>query len=285
LSDIDVMVVCSGRSVEDTATEVDMRAYRLSEMWGTSGIYTAVDAGRLTFDEAEVQQTASQGLTATLERMGDPRWLHGIDKIYGGVVLHDPRGVAQAFLDWSSRMRFDPGVVGHRINSWFDQAVQATQRAEQLLDAGDVTGAWINVRRAGGALSEVATERWGQRAGSLGRYWSHFEARAQRHGDPATADRIMEAVHAHPRCVLPMLESIPEWLKDRIALSYSARRLVGEAVTSAQNARDNVLAYAMLYRGRFPSAQQVWMRAEDGADARASIRELTALTRHMRDTV
>lgn len=282
MSDIDLMAVCSGRDVRETAADVDRTAYQLSEMWGSSGIYTAVDAGRLTFDEAEVRQTASGGLPATVERMDDPRWMHGIDKIYGGVAIHDPHDVAAVFLDWSSRHRFDAGVVARRRESWCDQAEQLLRDTERLVDSGDTAGAWISLRRAGGALVEVATERWGQRAGSLGRYWTLFEARARRHGDPELAARLMTAAHAHPQCVSAMVDAVPEWLQDRIALSYSGRRLVGEEVTPAQNARDNVLAFAQLYRGRFPSAQQAWMRAEDGASLQDSIAALTELHSHLR---
>ncbi|GAA5023051.1 nucleotidyltransferase domain-containing protein [Actinopolymorpha pittospori] len=283
LSDIDIMVVCSGRSVEETAAEVDLRAYQLSEMWGVSGIYTGVDAGRLTFDEADVLSAASEGRTAVRERMSDPRWLHGVDKIHGGFARRDPRGVAQAFLDWSSRSRFEPGVVDARIAGWFEQARQATTQAERLLVTGDPTGAWISIRRAGTALAEVATERWGQRAGSLGRYWTLFEARAKQHGDPAVAEGILRAVHAEADEFSAVPHSTPEWLEDRIALSYSARRLAGEDVTPAQNVRDNLLAFASLYRGRFPSARQTWMGPEAGVDPRASIRELSALTDDLRD--
>ena len=92
----------------------------------------------------------------------------------------------------------------------------------------------------------------------------------------------MTAAHAHPRCVSARLDAIPEWLQDRIALSYAARRLVGEEVTPAQDARDNVLAFAQLYRSRFPSAQEVWMRAEEGSALEASIAALAELLAHLR---
>ena len=80
---------------------------------------------------------------------------HGVDKIYGGFARHDRRGVAQVFLDWSFRSRFEPSVVDARIAAWLDQARQATTAAERLLETGDPTGAWISIRRAGTALAEV----------------------------------------------------------------------------------------------------------------------------------
>jgi hypothetical protein len=274
LSDLDVMAICSGRPVPEVAEAVDRCAYQVSEMWGTSGIYTAVDAGRLTYDEDEIREIAAADIDTTLERLADPRWLHGLDKIYGGVAAHDPHGVARLFLDWSARLRFDRAVVERRAASWFGIADAALERSRGL----DPTGAWIALRQVGGALAEVATERWGERSGSFGRAWTLFEARAVRHDGRALADRILATARARPEDV--DASDVPEWLADRIALSYEARRLVGEDVRPAQNTRDNVLAFASLYRGRFPSAQQAWMRSD--ADPEPAARELAALLGDLR---
>jgi hypothetical protein len=43
LSDIDLIVVCSNRTPKHIGGIVSDHAYRLSEMWGTAGSYTAVD--------------------------------------------------------------------------------------------------------------------------------------------------------------------------------------------------------------------------------------------------
>ncbi|WP_116948027.1 nucleotidyltransferase domain-containing protein [Jiangella endophytica] len=269
LSDLDLMVVSAGRPVAEVADEVDRCAYQLSEMWGTSGIYTAVDAGRLTFDAGEVRDPG--GLPS---RMDDHRWLHGLDKVYGGRPARDDDGVASALLGLSARWRFDQAVVGRRVEAWLAAARRSLADAER--QAGeDATGAWISVRRAATAIAEVATERWGERAGSLGRYWTLFEARARRHDDGAFADRLLRAAQAHPAHPA----EVPEWLADRIALSYEARLLVGEDVGPEQNARDNLLAYAGLYRGRFPRSTYAWMRPAPDADLHAAIETLLELAR------
>jgi predicted nucleotidyltransferase len=283
LSDIDIMVVCAGRPVAETAADVDMQAYQLSALWGTGGIYTGVDAGRLVYDEAEVREVVDSA-GATVEHLGDGRWMHGVDKMYAGVAVHDSSGAAQMLVDWSARMRFDKEVVRRRIEIWLASAEQVTQEAERLGTAGDLTGAWVKLRAVTTALAEVATDLWQQRAGSLGRYWSLFEERARQHGGSDLADEIIGAGHVRPDCVCRRLDGIPEWLEDRIALSYSARRLVGESVTPEQNVRDNLLAYALLYRSRFPSAQFAWMRAEDGADLGTSIGALRDLIRRLRSS-
>lgn len=141
--------------------------------------------------------------------------------------------------------------------------------AESLVN-DDRTGTWIAIRRAATAIAEIATERWGERAGSLGRYWTLFEARARRHGDAAFAERLLTAAQAQPRSA----DDVPEWIADRIALSYDARLLIGEDVTPEQNVRDVLLAYASLYRGRFPNASYAWMNPSPDADPRAAITAL-----------
>lgn len=269
LSDVDVIVLSSGRPVDEVAAEVDLHAYALSSMWGTSGVYTAVDAGRLTFDESEVRDPGD-----VLARMDDSRWLHGLDKIYGGKACRDSRGVAASLLALSTRWRFDQALVNRRIDVWIGAARQLLSDAERLAD-GDRIGAWIAIRRAATAIAEVATERWGERAGSLGRYWTHFEARAHRYGAAASVDQLLTAAHATPRPA----PDVPEWLAERIALSYQARLLVGENVTPGQNARDNLLAYAGLYRGRFPTAAYAWMGPPPDADPHTAIATLRTLAR------
>lgn len=267
LSDLDVIVVSAGRAIPEVAAEVSLCAYQMSEMWGTSGIYTAVDAGRLSFDEAEVRDPGD-----VPARMEDSRWLHGLDKVYGGSP-HRDNGAAAALLELSTRWRFDESVVSRRIAALRDLGRSLLAQAERLNGVGDRVGGWIAVRRAAGVGSEIATEGWGERSGSLGRHWTQFEARARRHGDPGFADRLLAAarLEAAPAPV------VPEWLADRIALSYEARLLVGESVTPEQNARDNLFAYAGLYRGRFPTAAYGWMAPPPEADLGAAIHAIREL--------
>ena len=261
LSDLDVIVVSAGRPVAEVSAEVDRRAYELSALWGTGGVYTAVDAGRLTFDAGEVREPGD-----VLVRMDDGRWLHGLDKIYGGRACRDTTGVAAALLDLSMRWRFDQALVSRRVEAWLAAARHLLVDADRLAGE-DRIGSWLAIRRAATAVAEIATERWGERAGSLGRYWTQFEARAHRHGAAAFADRLLTAAHARPR----LADDVPEWLADRIALSYQARLLVGENLTPEQNARDNLLAYAGLYRSRFPTSAYPWMGPPPDADPRAAI--------------
>lgn len=169
-------------------------------------------------------------------------------------------------------MAIRPGGRRSRIRAWLGAAQELLSNADRMAD-DDRTGAWIAIRRAASAIAEVATERWGERAGSLGRYWTQFEARADRHRESAFAERLLMAAHARPGPA----RDVPEWLAERIALSYEARRIIAEDVTPEQNDRDNLLAYAGLYRGRFPTAAYPWMSPPPEVDPRAAVEELRTM--------
>jgi hypothetical protein len=267
LSDIDVIVVCAGRARDAVSTDIDRRAYQLSEMWGSAGIYTAVDAGRLVFDEEEIRAVADP-----VAALRDDRWFHALDKVYGGSARRDGSGAAAALLDLANRWRFQPDLVRSRIGAWTATAERALDAAEEIA-AVDPIGSWIAIRRAATAIAEAATELWGERAGSLGRYWTQFEARADRHGENRFAGALLEAATALPQ----LIPDLPEWLTARIELSWEARTQVGERVSREQNVRDNVLAFAGLYRGRFPDAAEPWLCPPGGADIAASATALRHL--------
>jgi hypothetical protein len=86
LSDIDLIIVCSDRTPKHIGGIVSDHAYRLSEMWGTAGIYTAVDAGRLTVTSAEVRNAVAGGPHRAVEVMTDSRVFHSMDKSFGGAT-------------------------------------------------------------------------------------------------------------------------------------------------------------------------------------------------------
>lgn len=257
LSDIDLMVVGAGRPAKEVAPDVDMCAYQMSEMWGTSGIYTAVDAGKITFDAAEVDALSRSSSEETAVALSDPRVFHGIDKMFGGRAAHDPHGVGAALLDWSARHRFAEPVTAERTSRWLSQADAAAEASEQLA-ASDPVAAWGLIRRAGTALAEASLERRLLRTGSLGRFWTRVERLLEEHGASSLAERLTSACHARPG--EEDTGSAPEWLVSRMELSLAARVLVGESVTAEENARDVILAYTGLYRSRFPRATDEWLR-------------------------
>jgi predicted nucleotidyltransferase len=279
LSDIDLMVVSAKRPVGEVATDVDMCAYQMSEMWGTSGIYTAVDAGKITFGSAEVDSLIRGSSAETAAALSDPRVFHGIDKMYGGYAAYDPQGIGTAMLDWSARHRFAEPVTAARTSHWLSQAETATETSERLA-ASDPVAAWGLIRQSGTALAEAALERRGLRTGSLGRFWTRAENLMVEHEATRLAERLTTACHARPDQVGS--EGQPEWLLARMELSLAARSLVEEPVTSEENARDVILAYTGLYRARFPRATDEWLIPSPSAGIDVASSRLRELCRDMR---
>jgi len=119
-------------------------------------------------------------------------------------------------------------------------------------------------KRPTSLLAEIAAETplvrpsWFERTSQLAARWR-----------ASVADRVAEQNPLRP-----------EWLADRITLSYEARLLIGEDVTPEQNARDNLLAYAGLYRGRFPKAAYAWMGPPPDTDPQAAINAVRALAKN-----
>jgi hypothetical protein len=58
--------------------------------------------------------------------------------------------------------------------------------------------------------------------------------------------------------------------------------MVGEPVSVDENAQDNVLAYALLYRSRFPTVDHGWLRAGRRADIGRSLSALGELIDELR---
>jgi hypothetical protein len=123
-------------------------------------------------------------------------------------------------------------------------------------------------------MIDWATERWGGRSSSLGRRWTRFERFAAERGETATAEQILAGRGARVSDVQAQLSVAPWWLRHRIDEAYAARRAVGEDVTPDQNARDQVVAFAHLWRRR-RLPPQPWTEAAVGvADPIGTLRGL-----------
>ena len=81
----------------------------------------------------------------------------------------------------------------------------------------------------------------GARLGSMGREWTMWERMAETHGIDTSA--IVALANADTGRALERAERAPLWLKERIRLSLIGREAVGETVSAAQNARDQLAAF------------------------------------------
>jgi hypothetical protein len=275
LSDIDLVPIYAGSF--EPAGEVKRRQALLIDWWASSGRAQTLDVGWLAFTDREVLEATAGGPAEAAARMPDLRWLHGTDKAYGGRAAADPDGLARAFLDWLDRVRFDPLVVAARVRLWWRQALDARRDAAAALAEQDPARATSRLRDAAGALRLVLIEGWQEQSSSMGRVWTRFERMADRRGLRDLAGRLAVLADADPRTVAARVDLAPVWLRERIDLAAAARRLVGEDVTSDQNARDQLLAFATHVPRHRPDQAGPWMAGEPEPDLPAGLAELDQL--------
>ncbi|MBU2666628.1 nucleotidyltransferase domain-containing protein [Actinoplanes bogorensis] len=260
MSDIDLLPVYDDRAAEDATRRGQAE---LVDWWTGSGRAQALDLSWLCFTSDEIRSAMADGPTALATRLGDdPRWFHGIDKAYGGRPSDSDDELIAGFSAWITEVRFHPEVVAARIASWRGQALAAADRGH----AAD----------AARALRMVLLESWGERLGSMGREWTRFERMADRHGQRELADRIAVLAGADVAGAAARAEIAPLWLRERIALCWEARRLVGEQVTEAENARDQVAAYAVHVTRHRPDLDGPWTGSAPG-DQLAELRRVIDL--------
>lgn len=197
-------------------------------------------------------------------RIADRRWFHGLDKAYGGHPADPDDELGTAFTAWMTGMRFHPAVVTARINTWRQQAADALTVATHVR-TDDPTKATQLVRESARALRLVLIERWGERLGSMGRKWTRFERMADRHGQAALAAGLAVLAAADPATARQRTDLAPAWLQERIDLCYAARIAVGEDVTWAENARDQIAAFTVQVVKHRPDLDGPWTDTPDPA--------------------
>jgi predicted nucleotidyltransferase len=276
MSDIDLLPLYDDATdPAESAVRLDQRRATLVDWWTGSGRAQALDVGWLAFTTTEVRAAVAAGPEHAVARLtAEPRWFHGIDKAYGGHAADPEDELGTAFAAWIGAVRFHPAVVAARIGIWRGQATDALAEAARSR-TGDPAGATQSLRVSARALRLVLLEGWGERLGSLGREWTRFERMADRHGHRALATRIAVLAGADPATAERSAEIAPAWLRERIELSYDARIAVGEEVSWAENARDQITAFTDLVSRR-PHFRGPWIGPPD-PDLAAHLAELGEL--------
>lgn len=278
MSDIDLLPIYDDATdPAESAAQLDQRRAALVDWWAASGRAQTLDVGWLAFTTAEIRAAVAAGPDHAAARLADPRWFHGLDKAYGGRAADPDDKLGDAFAAWIRTVRFDSAVVATRIDTWRRQATDALAEAtEARLD--DPAHATHLLRVSARALRLVLIERWGERLGSMGREWTRFERMAQRHGQRPLAARVAVLAAADADGAARRADLAPPWLRERIDLCYAARTAVGEEVTWAENARDQIAAFVVHVVRHRPDLDGPWTDTPDPAlDAHlAELRELIA---------
>ena len=274
MSDIDLLPLYDDPGA---AAAVEHGRAELVDWWAGSGQAQNLDLGWLAFGVAEIEAAMAAGPGWLAGHIGeDRRWFHGLDKAYGGYAAGPRDELGTAFAGWLTAARFHPAVVAARIREWHRQAGAALDAAT---GATDPAGATASLRESARALRMVLLESWGERLGSMGREWTRFERMADRHGERPLADRIAVLAAADVPGAAARAVLAPAWLQERIDLSHGARLAVGEPVTPAENARDQLVAYALHVERHRPDLDGPWTGTPDpGRDERlAELAELVRL--------
>ncbi|WP_062213334.1 nucleotidyltransferase domain-containing protein [Streptomyces sp. NBRC 109706] len=263
LSDIDVLPVYE-RPSETAAAAVAECQSALVDWWAASGRAQTLDLGWLAFTAEELRAALAGGPALVAERVAaDTRWLHGLDKAYGGRSGLADDGLIGEFTAFATAVRFDPVVVAARREHWRGEARRLAAEARSA--AEDPAGATALLRETARALRLVRVESWGERLGSMGREWTRFEAMAERHGQRQQAERLARLAGADPADAVRRGQLAPLWLRERIDLALAARRAVGEPIDEARNARDQLAAFAVHVTRHRPDLHGAWTGSPDPA--------------------
>ncbi|HJZ50539.1 MAG TPA: nucleotidyltransferase domain-containing protein [Roseiflexaceae bacterium] len=257
LSDIDILPISAEGF--DTEAEIERRRASLVDWWAASARAQTLDVGWLRFTDQEVGHAIGLGAAETAQLMADPRWFHGMDKAYGGRGVADSDGLAEAFAQWATRLRFEPLVVAARVQQWKLQVEHARARAIQAIAGNENAEATLALREAARALRLVLLEGWGERLSSMGREWTRFERMASQRGAGDIASRLAALADARPEDALRRASCAPAWLQERIDLAYAGRMEIAESVTVEENARDQLAAFAVHVPKRTAPPWGMWL--------------------------
>ena len=274
MSDIDILPITDGAA--DTNDEVTRCQSRMVDWWAASGRAQTLDVSWLRFVDSEVERAIGSPASFAAERMKDRLWLHGMDKSYGGRGAADPDGLAESFARWATTMRFEPQVRAARAEEWKSQVEDARRAAHEALGSDDAVEATLRLRDSARFLRMVLLEGWGERLGSMGREWTLWERVARERGAADLAERIAVLACARPEDALERSRVVPAWLAERIELAWGARREVGEEVSEAESARDQIAAFAVHVPRHRPKPWGDWLGLPD-PELAEKLAELDAL--------
>ncbi|MGH2530845.1 MAG: hypothetical protein ACRDJW_00940 [Thermomicrobiales bacterium] len=270
LSDIDLLPIYDDDRVEEAGAEIERRRVEILARWTEEGWWTGLDVGRLVFSRGEVVGALEVDASALTALLADDRWYHSLDKGYGGRAAYDPTGLAAKLAGWFTDHRFSTPVVEFRLARERREVDEAQRLVRTSLARQDPLGATTAVRAAAKWIQVRLLESWGERDSSQARVGTRFEALASARGRSDLVDALRALNDLDDASVERRMAAAPWWVWERHDRSWRARRRVGEAVTSTQDARD-VLRVCTLYETRRCSAPPfpTWLAIPDEVESLA----------------
>lgn len=270
LSDIDLLPIYEDALAEGARTAVARERVLLLERWEREGWRTALDVGDLAFTRGEVLAVAGGGGPPLQELLADRRWYHSLDKGYGGEALRDPEGLAEALTRWFTATRFSPPVVAFRVDRQRRDIERAHRQLLGRVQREDMLAGTIALREGVEAARTLLLERWGERDTSFARFGTRFERAARARGREDLIAALNDLSALDDRAVPRRLRAAPDWVRQRHARSWRARRHIGEEVTQTQDARDVLRVFGRYeLRKATALAMPTWLAVEPDAMALA----------------
>lgn len=263
LSDIDLLVIYEDDAAEQAAQAVEGAQAALLDWWAAEAYGgTSLDVGKLRFTRHEVLEALSHPPRDAARYMDNPRWFHSLDKGYRSRAVFDPAGIATTLSSWITDARFIEDVVWARQQVRLQQMERRIEAADRALAAGDHSAALCAVREGVHTLISALMEAWGVRDNSAARLGTRFERAAAARGEQNLAGLVFRLAGLTPDAVTRAIAVAPAGIRYRHQVSLAARRLVGEAVTAEQDARDVLLIFRLMHiRGNRPP-DEPWIGLE-----------------------
>jgi predicted nucleotidyltransferase len=257
-SDIDLLIVFE--TSDAPAADLETARAELVDWWAASARAQTLDMGGITFTVPDIRAAMEGGPAWVIDRFDRRSWFHGIDKGYGGRASDGSAPVVAEFAAWLTGIRFDPLIVAARIDRWTGAARGEYEAARAAADPAVAT---ILMRESARSARMALLESWGERLGSMGREWTRFERMARVHGQEDLAARITTIAGADVDRVSARVGSVPTWLAERIDVCWAARMAVGEDVSEAENARDQLAAFMVHVSRHRPDLDGPWTGTPD----------------------
>ncbi len=263
LSDIDLLVIYEDSAAQHATQAVEAARVALLDWWAAEAYGgTSLDVGKLRFTRQEVAEALSHPPHEAAHSMDDPRWFHSLDKGYRSRTVFDPEGVATALSRWLTDARFTPDVVQARQQIRMRQMQNRAEEANRAMEGGDRNAAACALREGLHILISALMEGWGERDNSVARLGTRFERAATERGEESLAATIFRLSGLSAETVVHRMTMAPAGIRYRHQVSLAARRLVGESVTEAQDARDVLLIFGLMHMRRNRPPYEAWMGLE-----------------------
>ncbi len=245
LSDVDLLAICAGESIDTVREDIERVRVTFMPRWIAGGWWSGLDIGKLTYTREEVLRAIQASEPERLALLRDDRWYFGLDKGYHSRAVFDPEGLAAGLAEWFTANRYAPPVVRLRLERTRLELAAAHAAARAHQRNGDAVRALIAIQAAVKWIWTHLLESWGERDASQGRLGTRFARLAVAHGHGDLATALDDLCDLDAASVAWRMAAAPDWVQERHDRSWRSRRHIGEPITQEDDARDTLRVCAL----------------------------------------